>query len=236
MTGRPSPVGPVCFDLDGCLIDSTAAITEAIVAALEHLDVAAPPAGELGWCVGPPLKESMAQLLAEAGDDPSRADEAVDAYRAGYATTWRASTRVFDGIEEVLAALTAAAAHEGAGGRPLAVVTSKPLPMATTILHGTGLDRWFSAVHGPDPDHRGEAKSQTLQRALAQVWPGGDPVEATMVGDRSHDVAAGRACGTVTVGVTWGAGDRAELTGAGADHVVDTPRQLREVLGAVTAT
>lgn len=226
----------MCFDLDGCLIDSTAAITAAVVAALEHLDVAAPPASELGWCVGPPLQESMVLLLAEAGEDPARADEAVDAYRAGYATTWPMRTRVFDGIEEVLAALTSEAPHGGTGGRRLAVVTSKPLPMAITILQGTGLDRWFSAVHGPDPDHRAEAKSQTLERALAQVWPGGDAAEATMVGDRSHDVAAGHACGTVTVGVTWGAGDRTELTGAGADHVVDTPRQLREVLGAGSVT
>jgi phosphoglycolate phosphatase len=37
---------------------------------------------------------------------------------------------------------------------------------------------------------------------------------------------AGQACGTGTVGVTWGAGSREELEAAGADLIVDTPAAL----------
>jgi phosphoglycolate phosphatase len=54
-----------------------------------------------------------------------------------------------------------------------------------------------------------------------------------MVGDRHHDVDAGRAHGLHTIGVTWGIGSAAELGEAGADHVVDAPSQLEELLLAV---
>jgi phosphoglycolate phosphatase-like HAD superfamily hydrolase len=86
-------------------------------------------------------------------------------------------------------------------------------------------------VHAPDSDHGSEPKTVTLTRALAALLPAAEPSRAVMVGDRHHDVAAGRACGTFTVGVTWGAGDRAELTAAGADRVVDTPGQLAALFG-----
>jgi phosphoglycolate phosphatase len=51
-----------------------------------------------------------------------------------------------------------------------------------------------------------------------------------MIGDRSHDMHAGRACGTRTVGVLWGAGDRDELEQAGADRVVAQPDELAVIL------
>jgi phosphoglycolate phosphatase len=53
-----------------------------------------------------------------------------------------------------------------------------------------------------------------------------------MIGDREHDVLAGRACGTATVGVLWGAGDRAELEAAGAHAIVSEVQALH---GAVRA-
>jgi phosphoglycolate phosphatase len=51
-----------------------------------------------------------------------------------------------------------------------------------------------------------------------------------MIGDRYHDIDAGRAHGLFTVGVTWGTGDRAELEAARADHVVTTPLELEALL------
>ena len=67
-----------------------------------------------------------------------------------------------------------------------------------------------------------------MRRALAEFGAGGAPGEprAAIVGDRHHDVEAGRANGLVTIGVTWGIGDRTELNEAGADFLVDTPAEL----------
>jgi phosphoglycolate phosphatase len=51
-----------------------------------------------------------------------------------------------------------------------------------------------------------------------------------MVGDRHHDMRAGRTLGLATVGVLWGIGSRAELVEAGAQYLVETPDQLGRLL------
>jgi phosphoglycolate phosphatase len=212
-----------CFDLDGCLIDSTPAITASIRAAAAELEVPIDPDDDLVWCVGPPLLRSMEQLLDRAGHDRSTAHLLVDVYRVDYRATWLERTRVFDGIPEVLDACRAA-------GLRLAVVTSKPEPIARPILDGLGLRPSFEALHAPAEDHRAEPKRTTLARALRDLAPDGGAGATVMIGDRSHDVTAGLDCGTRTVGVTWGAGAAAELEAAGAHAIVDTTDELREQL------
>lgn len=214
----------LAFDLDGCLIDSAGAITGAVSDTLRTVGVAPPPIGSLTWCVGPPLRESLERLLVAGGADPGLAPRCIDHYRERYAATWQDGTTVVEGVPTVLAAASAAGAR-------LAVVTSKPGPVAVPILTGLGLAGWFEAVYAPEADHGNEPKRVSLQQALDELLPEGPPRRATMIGDRSHDVDAGRACGTATVGVTWGAGDRCELASAGADEVVDSPDELAAVLG-----
>jgi phosphoglycolate phosphatase len=210
------------FDLDGCLVDSTEAITTSIAVACRSSGVAELDASTLGWAIGPPLRETMEQLLVAADHDPARAPELMDAYRAHYGTHGFAVTRVIEGMADVL---------EAASTRTrCAVVTSKPAPQAVPLLEHVGLRGYFEAVYAPAQDHGAEPKTRTLTRALAALAPGADPRASVMIGDRSHDIVAGRACRTRTVGVTWGAGDREELQAAGADDIVDTPAALRSVV------
>ena len=55
-----------------------------------------------------------------------------------------------------------------------------------------------------------------------------------MVGDRHHDVEAAHANGVMAIGVRWGFGPDGELEAAGADHVVETIDELRDLLGTLT--
>lgn len=208
----------ILFDLDGCLVDSTLAITDAMNHALTSLNLPPRSVAALTRFIGPPLVESFATLLREAGADADLAPECIDAYRERYRTSSLEDTKVVAGMPEALDRL--------GGSSRLGVVTSKPLLFAVPILERVGLRDRFVAVHGPDADHQVEPKAVTLARALADVGEAADTASAVMVGDRSHDVIAGRACGIATVGVTWGAGDRAELVDAGADHVVDSAAEL----------
>lgn len=212
---------PLLFDLDGCLVDSTPVITACLDHALVTTAGHAPrDLAELRWVVGPPLIGSVEQLLGP-DPDPDAVTACIDAYRQRYQATAGTLTAVFDGIPALL---------DGLGQRaPLAVVTSKPQPIATWLLGEVGLVDRFVAVHGPGAEVEGEPKRATLARALTDLGVT-DPATATMIGDRSHDVLAGRAVGTATVGVTWGAGDRGELERAGADAIVDHVEDLRAVL------
>lgn len=219
----PSPAA-VFLDLDGCLVDSTLAITRSINHALASLGIAERSTDDLRRFIGPPALANFRILLGEEGRDPGLASDCVETYRERYRAMATAETRIFPGIEDALATLGAVA--------PLAVVTSKPRPIAEPLLAALGLIDAFVAVHGPELDAQTEAKPETLARAIATL--GVVAAATVMVGDREYDVAAGRACATGTVGVLWGAGDREELERAGADALADEPGRLAEVVLAVS--
>lgn len=210
------------FDLDGCLVDSTAPICAAMNHALVAVDLPAREPGELVRFIGPPLFASFETLLLEARGDVRLAGRCVALYREVYPEESLRSTTVVPGIDTVLQELGASVA--------MAVVTSKPGEYAEPIVDALGLRPHFLAVHAPGTDLKGEPKAETLERALEDLATA-DPARAVMIGDREHDVLAGIACGTATVGVTWGAGDRTELEAAGADHIVTTPAALVELFG-----
>jgi phosphoglycolate phosphatase-like HAD superfamily hydrolase len=65
---------------------------------------------------------------------------------------------------------------------------------------------------------------EAVLSACAQL--GVPPEQALMVGDTPDDMAAGRAAGASTIGVTTGAYDRAALLEAGAQEVLATLAEL----------
>jgi phosphoglycolate phosphatase len=221
-----------CFDLDGCLVLSDAAIEDALRHALEHVGLASPDAATVRAAIGPPLVATLTAQLVQAGHDPARDDAArarltaaVNAYRARYEAVGFELTVVAPGVPELLDALRSAADPDD-----LVVVTAKPTAVAAPLLEHVGLQGSFTAIHGvPLSTETSEEKRVTLARALAQHEVSAEA--AVMIGDRSHDVRAGLAVGTATVGVLWGAGARDELREAGAHRIVERPAELLALLG-----
>ncbi len=217
-----------CFDLDGCVVVSDEAIADALLHAVHLVGLPVPGGPRIRAAVGPPLLTTFAALVRESGHDPEGPEgtvlltEAVAAYRARYEEVGFDLTRPVDGIVALLTRIRSVASAT------TVIVTAKPTAVAEPLLRHVGLLDAFDAVYGAPMGPEVEEKRVTLRRALDET--GMDPERAVMIGDRSHDVHAGRACGTRTVGVLWGAGDRDELELAGADLVVARPDELEEVL------
>lgn len=213
----------VCFDLDGCLVDSRVPIAAAMNHALTRVGAPGRDDWDLHARIGPPLLGAFEQMLVESGHDPARGHDAVVAYREVYGELSLAHTVAIAGMDELLGSLQDA-------GVVLLVVTGKPAEFASPILEAVGMRDRFAGVFAPALDALAEPKALTLERALAHAGTR-DRRRVVMVGDRHHDVDAGRACGTRTVGVTWGSGSRDELVGAGADVIAERPADLHAVLG-----
>ena len=94
------------------------------------------------------------------------------------------------------------------------------------LLAALNLNDNFEHVAAPDLDDHTQGKEATIGSALAVL----ETTQAVMVGDRSFDVFGAHACGIPAVGVTWGIGTRQELTGAGADVIVEAPKDLPSVV------
>lgn len=217
-----SALDAIFLDLDGCLVDSTRAITSSFDHALAAVGIAPRPPEVTRTFIGPPLRASFDRIVAEEARDPALAAELVLIYRERYRIVSARETAIIDGIPEALSALREIA--------PIAIVTSKLGIVAERLVDEIGLRAHVEVVYAPNDEHVIEPKQITLARALAATCA--RPHATVMIGDREHDVLAGHACGTATIGVLWGAGDRAELEAARAHAIVD---EVPALAGAVRA-
>ena len=204
----------VIFDLDGVLVDSRAVFLSCVRYAFAKLELPERTDEELLPYIGPPFAYAFGELLGVAHDAPIVA-ACIDGYRERYKDASLTETTVFDGIPEALRAL---------GDHRLAVATSKPHAFADPLLSAMGLREHFELVVGPDLRARTEDKTATIGRALTALGE----TRAVMVGDRSFDVVGAHANGIPAIGVTWGIGDAAELSGA--ERTIDDPAALREAV------
>jgi phosphoglycolate phosphatase len=203
------------FDLDGTLTNPFTGITRCIQHALAALGRPVPPADQLGWCIGPPLKESLATLLG--AEHAHQAGEALNKYRERFGSVGLFENEVYPGIKDALAELRRQ-------GHRLSVATSKPTVFARRIVDHFGLGELFGAVEGCELDGTRGDKASLIGHALQRH--GIAPSDALMIGDREHDMIGARANGVLGVGVLWGYGSRTELESAGAFTCVATPRDL----------
>jgi phosphoglycolate phosphatase len=128
---------------------------------------------------------------------------------------------VYAGIADALMALADA-------GTRMVVCTSKPEIFAKRIVTHFGFDAYIGSVYGADLAGALDDKRKLLARALAAETL--DPANSIMIGDRHHDIRAGHANGTRTVGVLWGYGAREELEGA--ERLLADPEELVDVARA----
>lgn len=149
------------------------------------------------------------------------ADRGVELYRERFGTVGLFENTLYDGIVPVLAAL-----HSS--GRTLYVATSKPHLFADRITDHFGLRKYFAHVFGSELDGTRVDKSDLLRYALHETST--DPARAIMIGDRKHDVIGAANNGMAAIGAIYGYGGRAELTEAGAKHLVATPAEITALI------
>ena len=124
---------------------------------------------------------------------------------------------LYDGVHETLV-------HLKDLGHTLAIVTSKSEDPLLHLLDHHKARNMFSAYRTyNDIDRRGEKEKPApdmLQSVMRELKFAAD--ETAMVGDTTMDILMGRAAGTGTIGVAWGAHPKEHLEKAGAHHIVDT--------------
>lgn len=201
------------IDLDGTLTDPKTGIVRCINFALAKLGQPTLESESLEWCIGPPLRDSFAQLL---GDSGTRADDAVEFYRERYAGTGIYENEVYDGIPACLEELGKSA--------KLYVATSKPTVFAEEVIRHFKLDGYFEAICGSELDgtrsDKGELIGDVLQKQRLK------PSSTVMIGDRKFDLLGAAQNGIEGLGVSWGYGSMQELTEAGAKRIFGHPREL----------
>jgi phosphoglycolate phosphatase len=220
MTPDPQTGFDVLVDLDGTITDPKPGIVGSFRRALETTGRTPPPADELLWIIGPPLRESFARIGVPAGE----VEEALAAYRRFYQAGAMFDAPVYPGMPEALKSMRSA-------GMRLRVATSKPHVFAREILMRNGLASEFSAIHGAELNGTNDDKGDLI--AYIVETENVDPRRAVMIGDRKYDVLGARRNGIATIGVTWGYGGIEELKAAGVDQICGSPAELPNLVAQV---
>ncbi|MFG3366172.1 HAD family hydrolase [Streptomyces sp. NPDC090032] len=188
-----SASGPtVGFDLDMTLIDSRPGIRDTWLELADRTGTQL-DADLIVTRLGPPLEQELAYWFPE-----EQIPQMAGLYRELYPAHAITGTYAMPGVHEAIAAVHAA------GGRAI-VVTAKYEPNAK--LHLEHLDIAADEVIG---NLWAEGKATALREHAASVY----------VGDHTGDVRGARAADALSVAVTTGPCDAAELREAGADVVL----------------
>jgi phosphoglycolate phosphatase len=210
-------------DLDGTLTNPAEGIIGCFRFALCAMGCAAPPGADLGWIIGPPLRQSFTKFLGGTAD----AEEALAIYRTRYGAKGLFEAIAYDGAPEALAALRQSGAR-------LFLCTSKPTVYANRILARFHLGGYFEEAYGSELDGRLEDKGDLIAHILA--GRGLDPAECVMWGDRKHDVAGAKRHAIPTIGALWGFGGEKELREAGAAALCAAPDEVSAAFDRIRAS
>ena len=206
------------LDLDSTLSDSAPGIVRSAQYALEAFGIHVDNLDDLLCFVGPPLEESFQEFYHLT---PSQADEAVKVYRRRYEKIGVYENALYPGIPQFLDKARQA-------GKVLMVATSKPQRMADLVLSHFGIADRFAFVGGREDSSR-RTKEEVIRYVMKENGLTRTE-DIVMIGDRKHDVLGAKAVGLDSVGVLYGYGSRDEFQAAGATYIVDTLKELEELL------
>lgn len=223
-------VKAVLFDLDGTLIDTAADFVRIIGKMSRENDWQAPPEAEIREQVSAGAS-AMVKLMLRYNDQVEVSEETLLSFRQQFLDDYEADicvdSCVFAELEEVLTTLETQ-------GMPWGIVTNKPRYLAELLLQKMALDERCAVLICPDDVSRPKPDPEPMYMALEKLSiPRGAAGCVLYVGDHIRDIEAGKAAGMPTILASYGyipSEDQKNLKAWGADYIVDTPKQLNELL------
>jgi phosphoglycolate phosphatase len=205
------------FDLDGTLLDTLDDIANSANSVLSRYGFPTHAVDAYRWFVGDGVTMLMARALPAERRTDDNITSCAKAFREVYRRNWNVHTRPYNGIPELLNALSARDVE-------MAVLSNKPHDF-TKLCVQEFLGEWpFEMVlglrHGvpQKPDPAGALKiAARLARAPARIL---------YLGDSAVDMKTAVNAGMFPLGALWGFRALEELLENGAGGIVETPMDV----------
>ncbi len=207
----------ILFDLDGTLLDTLEDLGNGVNHVLKKNGFPIHTIDDYRYFVG----DGVASLINRALPEDKRNEDVIrlciQAFREEYSRNWNVKTRPYDGIAEMLDALTSRRLK-------MAVLSNKPDEFAKQCVNEY-FSRWtFGVVLGqrssfplkPDPSGAIE-----IARCLNV-----SPADFIYLGDTAIDMKTATASGMFPAGATWGFRPEKELRENGARVLLKKPQEV----------
>src|SRR3990172_1313763 len=209
------PIKLVIFDLDGTLVNSIKDITDSLHYATGPFSLAPKTVEEVAALVGEGITRVIERVIGE--ERLQHRDEAVKRFLEFYSEHIVDNTFPYPGVKETL---------EGLNEYKKAVISNKREAFSIKVLEALDLLKFFDLVIGSDSTSEKKPSPIPVLHALSTF--GLNTNDAVMVGDSNLDIAAGKAAGVKTIGVTYGYRERKYLKDA--DFVIDDIKELPKLI------
>ena len=211
----------VLFDLDGTLLDTLDDLANSMNAVLARRGFKTHDRELYRYFVGNGMEKLVRRTLPAAYSGEGIVRDALLEVSAEYENRWCDCTRPYEGVHEMLDALTAK-------GLRLAVLSNKPDGFTKKIIDhffgGIRFDAVFGARDGvpkkPDP-------AAALEIAALMGIP---PADFLYLGDTDVDMKTALAAGMHPIGALWGFREEEELRRGGAEKLISCPSELLHLL------
>ena len=209
----------VIWDLDGTLLNTLDDLAASVNAALAMNGMPLRSTQEVRAFVGNGIRNLMMRAVPDGEANPAF-DKALEDFTRHYGAHSRDRTRPYDGILEMLDALSEA-------GVKHAIVSNK-IDFAVKELSRAYFGERMCAAIGDDPSRARKPAPDSVFAAMREM--GVTAQETVYVGDSDVDVITARNAGVPCAAVLWGFRDEACLRAAGAQMLARTPDELREII------
>ena len=219
-----SPISAVIFDMDGTLLDTIEDIADASNRVYVPRGLAPCSIEEMKSLVGDGAEELIRRVFDSRGK-PAPDDAEVAAilreYRREYEACWRAHSRSYAGIPELLAELSRR-------GVKTAVLSNKAQMFTGLMAEELLAPHRFDIVRGSLPGVPLKPDPAPALAIAAEL--GVTPAACAFVGDTNVDMTTARAAGMLAVGALWGFRTADELRANGATVLIASPFDLLDHL------
>lgn len=205
------------FDLDGTLLDTLADLAASVNYALRQCGMPEHSVEDVRRFVGNGVRLLMERAVPQGTGNP-QFDAAFATFRQHYMAHSLDTTRPYDGIPEMLAALRAK-------GCRTAVVSNKFMLATQELMRHFFPDTIEVAIGEHEAEGiRKKPAPDTVIEALRQLGVGKE--NAVYIGDSDVDIQTACNCGLPCISVLWGFRDRDFLIQHGAETFISAPSEL----------
>lgn len=211
----------VIFDLDGTLLNTLEDLARAGNHVCEMRGWPTFTQDQFRYKVGNGQIKLVERLIpAEFAGNGHVLEQALADYRSYYAEHREDHTAPYEGVPALLDRL-------GNAGVSLSVLSNKDHAATEPLVRKYFGDR-FDVVQGRIDAFPPKPAAPIALHVLERL--GADPATTLYVGDSNVDIACGHNAGLRACGVAWGFRGRRELEEAGADHIIDAPAELLDIV------
>ncbi len=209
----------IVFDLDGTLLDTISGIESAVNRVLRNYGYQEHSQSFYKSVVGSGMKSLVHESFPKSSPHPI--DGVVEEVKKEYLHTWKPGTTVYNGISEVLDWIQDSKI-------PMAILSNKPTEYVLEAVQAF-LNNWtFYPIFGesekfskkPDP----AGLKHIVYRHKLEIQ------NMLMVGDSAIDINTAHSLGCHSAGALWGFKSKYELSSAGANHLLEKPEDLIDLV------